>query len=523
MNAHPKYSGRFGPYGRLILALCLLASGCTARPSLLGRSTSQAMSAAEAASTRLGQAVALRAAAHPGTSGIQPLADARDAFAVRALLAGVAERTLDVQYYIWHPDSSGTLLLDALRAAAGRGVRVRLLLDDNGTAGMDAALAALDEHPNVEVRLFNPFTTRSPKWLGYVTDFSRANRRMHNKSFTADGVATIIGGRNVGDEYFGATKNVLFSDLDVLAAGPIASEVGADFDRYWASQSSYPAASVLPVLDKAQRTSLHEREESARHGPDAEAYLAALRKSESIAKFVAGELGLQWVGTRMVSDDSAKGLKAVGGKALLIHQLDEVLGAPAASVDLVSPYFVPTQSGVDMFAALVRRGVRVQVLTNALESTDVAAVHAGYSKRRKSLLAAGVSLYEMRRSAAPPAGKTAAGPFGSSGSSLHAKTFAVDGQRVFVGSFNFDPRSTHLNTELGFVIDSPPLAQGIGTVFDTTMRESSYEVRLDEAGRLYWIERREGQEVRHATEPGAGLIKRAGVGLLSVLPIEWML
>jgi len=199
--------------------------------SLEGRSVSRVLE--DTGTTRLGKAISPRVEAHPGLSGIHPLHDPHDAFAARVLLARAAERSLDVQYYIWHKDLSGTLLLKALRDAADRGVRVRLLLDDNNTSGLDAALAALDAHPNIEVRLFNPFTSfRSLRALGYLTDFSRLNRRMHNKSFTADNQATIIGGRNVGDEYFGATSaSVLFVDLDVLAVGPAVRAVSDDFDR----------------------------------------------------------------------------------------------------------------------------------------------------------------------------------------------------------------------------------------------------------------------------------------------------
>src|SRR5262249_51748001 len=196
--------------------------------------------------TRLGKSVASLIRSHDGRSGIIALRDGADAFAARAHLADIAERTLDVQYYIWHRDMTGMLLLDALRSAADRGVRVRLLLDDSGTTGMDDVLLALDAHPNVEVRLFNPIVHRDwRRALDYVTDFSRLNRRMHNKSFTADKHAAILGGRNVGDEYFGASGSVLFVDLDLLAIGPVVNEVSRDFDRYWASDSSYPAARIL--------------------------------------------------------------------------------------------------------------------------------------------------------------------------------------------------------------------------------------------------------------------------------------
>ena len=512
---------------RVHILVCLLCAvvltGCGTLPSLEGRTRSSALDISAARATALGQAIAPQADAHPGKSGIWPLPRARDAFAIRALLAQAAQRTLDVQYYIWHGDLTGTLLLEALHNAADRGVRVRLLLDDNGTSGLDAELMALESHPNIEVRLFNPFMTRSPKWLGYITDFSRANRRMHNKSFTADNQATIIGGRNIGDEYFGAAEGVLFEDLDVLAVGPVVNDVSTDFDRYWASESAYPVGLVLPAVSPAQIDALSAKAADVERDSKAQAYLGALREMTSIQTLLRGELDLEWTTTRMVSDDPAKGLKAIGKRGLLIYQLGDILGAPTRDVELVSPYFVPMAAGVDMFSELVARGVKVRVLTNALESSDVAAVHAGYAKRRKPLLEAGVILYETRRTMPEGKRNESAGPFGSSGSSLHAKTFSVDGSRVFIGSFNFDPRSANLNTELGFVIDSPTLARAIETAFDTTVPASAYQVLLDEAGKLYWIEQTGNGTVRYDTEPGVGFWKRAGVSFLSLLPIEWML
>src|SRR5690606_38643909 len=245
-----------------------------------------ALTPAESADTALGRAIAPRAQAHPGKAGIHALADPHDAFAARVLLARTAQKTLDVQYYIWRGDTTGTLLLDELRAAAQRGVRVRLLLDDNGTGGLDAELAALDSHANIEIRLFNPFLIRTPKSIGYVTDFMRANRRMHNKSFTADNQATIIGGRNVGDEYFGAGEAVLFADLDVLAIGKAAGDVSSDFDRYWASKSSYPVSLILPKVGTTILPQLKARAESMIQSPAAAQYTQAIKDSPFISNML---------------------------------------------------------------------------------------------------------------------------------------------------------------------------------------------------------------------------------------------
>jgi putative cardiolipin synthase len=502
------------------LAFIATVNQCNRLPPLAGRTISVA--ATDTASTRLGKAITPLLAAHPRLSGVYALRDARDAFAARYLLAAAAERTLDVQYYIWRHDLSGTLLMKALVAAADRGVRVRLLLDDNNTGGLDELLAAVDSHPRVEVRLFNPFAVRKPRAIGYLTDFPRLNRRMHNKSFTADNRATIIGGRNVGDEYFGATDGVLFADLDVLAIGPVVAEVSTDFDRYWASDSAYPADRLLPIVDKANIARISA--EAARVERDAAAvmYLKAVQQTAVVRQLREKTLPFEWAVTRMISDPPAKALRRAGSEELLFHQFETIFGTPAAEVDLVSPYFVPGRTGVELFGGWSKRGVRVRVLTNSFEATDVALVHAGYAKRRKRLLAAGVALYELRATAGsrPAASR---GMFGSSGSSLHAKTFAVDRSRLFIGSFNFDPRSAELNTEMGFVIDSPVMARRLAEVFDKDVPTGAWEVRLSKAGDVEWLEHRGGSLVRHPTEPGTTSWQRMAVFLLSGLPIDPLL
>lgn len=512
------------PHRALALLLSLLAlglAGCAGLPALDERPVSVTLTDTD--DTRLGRAIAPLVAAHPGLSGVHPLLDSRDAFAARVLLARAAERSLDVQYYIWHPDRSGTLLFEALHKAATRGVRVRLLLDDNNTAGLDPTLALLDAHPNIEVRLFNPFPLRGLRWLGYLTDFARLNRRMHNKSFTADNQATIIGGRNVGDEYFGAGSEVAFIDLDVLAIGPVAREVSADFDRYWASASAYPVDRLLAPAEPERLAELDAQVSLIERDPEARAYVEAVRASPFTRQLIARELPFEWAATQMVSDDPAKALDNSTRDGELPSQLVRAIGRPTASMDLVSPYFVPTKTGTRALASLAGDGVRVRVLTNSLEATDVSAVHAGYAKRRKALLRAGVGLYELRRLLADGERHRSAGPFGSSSASLHAKTFAVDGERVFIGSFNFDPRSALLNTELGFVIESRAMAERMQRAFDQRIPAMAYEVGLAEDGGLYWLERRDGGTVRHTAEPGTGFWRRTWVWFVSKLPIEWML
>ncbi len=509
---------------RLLLPLLLSAilAGCASLPSLESRMPSSVIT--DTAQTKLATAIAPMVAQHPGTSGIYPLVDGRDAFAARALLAAAAQRSLDVQYYIWHKDITGTLLFDALRQAAERGVRVRLLLDDNNTAGLDQTLSMLGKQQHLEIRLFNPFVPRAPRALAFATDFSRLNRRMHNKSFTADNQATIVGGRNVGDEYFGAAGDVLFADLDVLAVGPVVDEVSRDFDRYWNSASAYPASLLLtnPVDgDAATIAAEADRIDDTRA---AEEYVQALRTSPFVRQMMERTLPFEWAQTRMVSDDPAKVLDKARPGTGVADNLQNLLGVPEKEVDLVSPYFVPGKSGTQAFTDLAKKGVGVRILTNALEATDVAAVHAGYAKWRKPLLEAGVLLYESRRSWEAGDAREQPGRFGSSASSLHAKTFAVDDRRIFVGSFNFDPRSIELNTEMGLVIDSPALASQLGLAMRTTIPQRAYQVLLGDDGALYWIARdASGTTTRYDTEPGTSVWKRMGVAILSVLPIDWLL
>jgi putative cardiolipin synthase len=513
---------RFPLSGFSTLCWVAVITGCSALPPLENRPVSGVIF--DTGDTRLGKAVAPLVAEHPGKSGVYPLRDARDAFAARALLARRAERTLDLQYYIWRQDLSGTLLFNAVRDAADRGVRVRLLLDDHGTYGVDETLAALDAHPHIEVRLFNPFRIRTPRALNYLFDFFRLNRRMHNKSFTADNQVTIIGGRNIGDEYFGATDGLLYVDLDVMAVGPIVTDMSRDFDRYWASGSSYPLAGLLPAVDPAEIGELASAASFIHENPAAGAYVKALRETAFVQQLVERRLPFEWAATRIVSDDPAKGLGDAKPDGLLLRQLENIIGRPQAEMDLVAPYFVPGEDGTKEFVSWAEQGVAIRILTNALEATDtVPAVHAFYAKRRKALLKAGIKLYEMRRLLAIVEPARDRRSSGSSPSTLHAKTFSSDREHLFVGSFHFDPRSADLNTELGFIIDSPVLARRIAAAFDDRIGSVAYEVRLSDDGDLYWLEYQDKEWVRHDTEPGTSFPGRVGVWLLSLLPIEWLL
>jgi putative cardiolipin synthase len=508
-------------------AIVVALAGCASLPAHVERTPSSAL--ADTGDTALGRALAPAVANNPGMTGVHALSAPRDAFAARLVLARTAERSLDVQYYIWRPDTSGGLLSKALWDAAERGVRVRLLLDDANTKGLDDELVTLDAHPNIEVRLFNPFASRSFRVGDFASDFSRVNRRMHNKSFTADNQVAIVGGRNVGNEYFGAESAVEFADLDALVAGAVVRDISAQFDAYWNSESAYPVASLIhggrsisPEQVRAAWAELEGKPESAR-------YLDAVRETTLVKQLLAGELALEWVPAHLVADDPAKVLHPPEQSELhMLPLLQATLGKPLRELDLVSPYFVPTEAGTQALRALADRGVQVRVLTNSLAATDVSPVYAGYAKHRKDLLrGGGVRLFELKPTAEP---KTKAdddqrrGIGGSSDASLHAKTFAVDRSRVFVGSFNLDPRSSRLNTEMGVVLESPRLATRLSDLFETVIPQNAYEVRLTADGSdIEWIEQTGTGETRHDSTPETGSFKLLWIFFLSILPIEWLL
>lgn len=452
--------------------------------------------------------------AHPAQSGIYPLQTGKDAFVARLGLAQTAQKTLDVQYYIWHDDITGRLLLQQLYKAAERGVKVRLLLDDNNTKGMDTLLASIDVHPNLEIRLFNPFMQREHRLLAYGSDFDRLNRRMHNKSMTADGIATIVGGRNIGDEYFDAGTGVMFADLDVLAIGQAAVDVSTDFERYWTSQSVYPMTQIITASPDTFDTTPSDDEHT-------QSYLQALTESDIVRHLQTGDLPLIWAKTTLISDDPAKGLGQAKSTDTVIAHLAPIMDSTQSELTIVSPYFVPTQDGTDSLSTIAKAGKQVTVLTNALSATDVAPVHAGYAKYRKALLDSGVHLFELKPNATVHTSDHG-GLFDSSGASLHAKTFTVDNQRLFVGSFNMDPRSAKLNTEMGLLIDSPELATALNQGLKAHQDTATYQVMLND-NQLSWQTRENGQTITYDTEPNSSIIKRAFVVVYALLPIEWLL
>ena len=507
-----------------LLAILSLAA-CGGLPKGGERTASTAMKGNEG--TALAAVVRPRVAAHPAQSGLHALADAHDAIAARLVLADAAQRSLDVQYFIWNKDMTGKVMIERLLRAADRGVRVRLLLDDLGTAPSDEVLLAIDSHPNIEVRMFNPVALRSPRLLGMVADFGRINKRMHNKSFTADGQASIVGGRNVGDEYFEAHAVMNFADLDVVVIGPVVKEVSDEFDLYWNHPASIPIASLshkntTPEAMAEKRAALVAHRETGGQS----AYAESVRESEFARQLRTRNISFSWGRATIVSDRPNKVItSSAQTETHLAPQLREVVDKTKRELFLVSPYFVPGKQGVELLAGVRQRGSRVVVITNSLASTDGVPVHSKYKLYRKSLLQAGVELYELK----PTAGAlherrpgSFRGPTGSGNAGLHAKTFAFDRRIVFVGSYNLDPRSSKLNTEMGVLFDCPEFAKRLPEKTERDIDRNAYRVELV-GNRLEWVTREGNQEVRFNSEPATSLGKRIKVSVLSWLPIEGLL
>jgi putative cardiolipin synthase len=474
--------------------------------------------------THLDRAVLPGVAAHGGRSGFRLLANGRDAFLARVALIEAAERTLDLQYYIFRNDTTGAIVVSRLLAAADRGVRVRLLLDDWGTLEKnDAAVAALDAHPAIEIRLFNPYHQRSPlRRLGeLLTSFARVNRRMHNKQLIADGQAVVLGGRNIGDEYFdlGALQ---FQDIDVIGAGPIAAQAQASFDVYWNSPSAVPITdlgkfTLRPRELETGRAALERRVQALADSD----YARALAESEFARALASHDLRLHWAEGAVLADPPDKVTKPVDApsEGYLGEQLTRRAAGVQSELLVASAYFVPGERGVAFFGERRRSGVTVRILTNSLAATDVWLVHAAYRKYRRALLELGVGIYELKPGPHRAAG--AKGGVGSSRTSLHAKTFVLDRRSVFIGSVNIDPRSLAQNTEVGVLIHCPELALEVTALFERWMSpDVSYRVGLANGRRVRWTGRLHGVPVEFAREPQAGFWRRLGASVFSHLPIE---
>jgi putative cardiolipin synthase len=471
------------------------------------------------ASTRLGQFFGPAADQHPGLSGFSLLSQGREAFIARLALADLAERSLDMQYYVWDGDTTGRIIVEHVMKAADRGVRVRLLVDDPFYKDSDSVKAGLDAHPNVEIRLFNPLTNRRWSILDFIFDFGRVNRRMHNKLMVADNAAAIVGGRNIGDIYYGVDTIANYRDLDVLAVGPVVRDLSGVFDRYWNSPSTVPIAAIVDrAHDAADLDAIRIRLREAIAAAD---YPYPI--DQDLGQFAAqgAELrdNLVWAHGYVVADDPesiAPGKESDDVMAFIreriAHLKQELL--------VESPYFVLPARAQATVKALQERNVRVRVLTNSLASNDMLPAHSGYAKTRRRLLENGMELYELRpdTDAFRPGWSLLSG---RSRAALHAKAMAFDGEAVFIGSFNLDPRSAVINTEAGLYIESAELAKRLTDYMAAGVAPTnSYRVRLDPNGEIVWETERDGQRVRYRDEPETGFRRRLVAKLWKLLPID---
>ena len=469
--------------------------------------------------TPVDRVVAPMTSAHPGEAGLVILADNLDAFAIRASTARAAGRSLDLQYYIWHPDFTGNLLYNELLRAADRGVRVRLLLDDMNVHGSHTVLAALDSHPSIEVRLFNPTRAREgtvARGIELLLRFFSVNRRMHTKAWIADGQVAVVGGRNVGDEYFDAAADVNFMDTDVAVIGPPVRQAERIFDAYWNSPTAIPLEALAHADPEALprlRASIDAGLESDRAGP----YARRLQRAQGVRDLIEGRRKLHWTADAViVSDPPEKAQGASPGPDWMTPVLLERASRAQRELKVISPYFVPGSDGVRWIEGLRQRGVDVSILTNSLVATDVLAVHGGYAGYRAPLLRAGVELFELKAHG-PQGGRSL---FGSSGASLHTKAFVVDHAHGFIGSFNLDPRSMNLNTEMGLLFDCPDAAAELEALYRTkTSAAISYRLELAD-GALRWHDDAAKPPHTWEHEPEASAWTRGAARVIGWLPVE---
>ncbi|MCG9745946.1 phospholipase D family protein [Shewanella sp. Isolate8] len=450
--------------------------------------------------------------AHPNKTGILPLSSGVDAFVARLAIVDAASQSIDLQYYIYHDDETGRLLIWHLIDAADRGVRVRVLLDDLTTKTLDDGLILLASHPNIEIRLFNPSYERTFRSFAMLTGFSRLNHRMHNKSLTVDNQITIVGGRNIGNEYFSKNDDVDFGDFDLLTIGDVVDEVSEQFDRYWNSEQVESVINLVPPatseMYQAAAKTMARNKQNFLH----DEYLNRLELSELLTQITGKGLYWYWGDAQLLYDPPQKANRQ-DRQEWLLTDLSQFLARAREEALIVSPYFVPTEGGCQALIEAAKQGIKITIVTNSLAATDVLAVHAGYKAYRERLLENGIALYEVKVDInnRPSAWK------GSSRTSLHAKTFVLDRSSVFVGSFNFDPRSAWINTEMGLIVDQPRFAGEMVDEIEVSLKRSSYRLGLQQ-GELIWHDDLNGKV--YYADPDASFWRRFMADFIGLLPIE---
>ncbi len=458
-------------------------------------------------------------------SGFYLLSDNTDAFVARFAMATIAEKTLDIQYYIIHNDASGQYLAYSILSAADRGVFVRILVDDINLSGRDNNLKMLSQHENIAIRIFNPLSNRD--WfrnIELILNMNKAGRRMHNKTFVADNSVAIIGGRNIGDEYFDDRHSLNFVDLDLLTTGPIVNDVTKSFNDYWNSRWATPVENLSKIrVVKKQLMTIRSKLRDKWYQAKNTKYFNSLQQADLTQKIINKQIPFIWAKARLFYDRPEKlNTSTEEAKIHFAPQIMPYLEHAKHELLIASPYFVPGHTGSQWFKNKQQQGTQITILTNSLAATDVIAVHAGYKKYRGDLVKAGIKLFELKPTAKFLHSKVKRLIEGASSASLHAKYMVIDQQYVFIGSANIDPRSRILNTEIGIMVDSKELAQQTSKLFHrATSLENSYQLLMD--NRLIWLTEEKTNQIRYFQEPKAGFLRKAGVFILSLLPFESLL
>lgn len=504
-----------------------ILAGCAGLPDRAGIKAGHALT--DTTQTRLGREVSTAYSAKEageGKSLFYVLSNGLDAFAARVALADMADRSIDFQYYIYRKDLTGRLITFKLLEAADRGVRVRMLLDDFDTDNVDEDILALDQHPNIEVRLFNPFNRITSRLNQVFTSKNPVTRRMHNKSFTVDNQVTILGGRNIADEYFNADPAFKFADVDVVGAGSVAQDVSTAFDLYWNSELTYPIGSLVRKKISDKDVKKHRRQLLDFVAENSKSdYVKALGNSDFAKKIINDKIPWAWGRAHVIFDNPNKIRVSIhDSEYSLMPQLHPYIMDLKSELVIFSPYFIPGKKGSDFLIDLVSKGVKVRILTNSLISTDVGVVYAAYAKYRKKMLRGGVELYEMNRHLSRDERDEIRGKEnGSSKASLHAKSFVLDRKRVFIGSLNLDARSVVQNTEIGVVIDSAEIAKQMAEAFDANIGRMAFKVGID-GNTVTWTESTAGgNSIVHRNTPYAGLWRRFSAWFMRFLPGETLL
>jgi putative cardiolipin synthase len=456
-----------------------------------------------------------------GVSGFYALVDGIDAAAARLRLTEQAQRSIDLQYYLIKRDQVGQVFLYSLLSAADRGVRVRLLLDDMFNKGFDHDMMALNAHPKFEIRVFNPFNRGLlGRSVGAAFNFRRINRRMHNKSFTVDNRVTIIGGRNIADEYFGVREDSAFGDLDVIGIGPIVQDVADMFDTYWQHETAVPLAGFIKPLKDPQKALDEYRKRLAAANEE----LAGTRYAEAVIdrayKGVEDEIAdIRWSPYTLVFDTPDKGIKNKADESeMIISPLIQSLSTVEQELMIISPYFVPRKELTRGLIEARNSGIEVSVITNSLAANNQATVHGGYAPSRKPLLKVGVKLYEVRPDA--HVSGTEYVDASSARATLHTKSYVLDRREVFIGSFNFDPRSAYINTEMGVLIDDPELGADFMNGLEKALPGAVWEVSLTDNNKLEWTGLEGDEPITYRKEPMTSWWQRFKAGFYRILPIR---